>query len=44
VVGARKGAYAPEHQAMCVSRMDIQDFCADSWHVWKKADKRAESK
>lgn len=40
VVAARKGAFAPEHQAMCISRMDIQDPIYDSWHCWKKADKR----
>lgn len=40
VVAARKGSFAPEHQAMCISRMDIQDPFFDSWHVWVKADKR----
>lgn len=40
VVAARKGAFAPEHQAECISRMDIQDPFFDSWHKWVKADKR----
>lgn len=40
VVAARKGSFAPEHQAACISRMDIQDPFYDSWHVWVKADKR----
>lgn len=40
VVGARKGAFAPEHQAMCISRMDIQNPFFDSWHKWVKTDER----
>lgn len=44
VVAARKGAFAPEHQACCISRMDIQDPFFDSWHKWVKADKRREDK
>ena len=39
-VAARKRAFAPEHQAECISRMDIQDPFYDSWHKWVKADKR----
>lgn len=42
VVAARKGAFAPEHQAKCLSRMDIQDPIFDSWHTYVKADKRKE--
>jgi hypothetical protein len=44
VVAARKGAFAPEHQACCISRMDIQDPFFDSWHKWVKADKRRDEK
>jgi len=43
VVAARKGAFAPEHQAECISRMDIQDPFYDSWHKWVKADERKKS-
>ena len=39
-VAARKRSFAPEHQAECISRMDIQDPFYDSWHKWVKADKR----
>lgn len=39
VVAARVGSFAPEHQAMCISRMDIQDPFSDSWHTWVKAEK-----
>lgn len=42
VVAARKGSFAPEHQAVCISRMDIQDPLFDSWHKWVKADARKE--
>ena len=44
VVAARKGSFAPEHQAKCIARMDIQDPFFDSWHVWVKADKRRDEK
>ena len=44
VVAARKGAFAPEHQALCIARMDIQDPFYESWHVWVKADKREDRK
>lgn len=44
VVAARKGAFAPEHQAMTICRHDIQDPLFESWHVWRKADKRREEK
>lgn len=40
VVAARKGVFAPEHQAKCISRMDIQDPVYDSWHCWVKTDER----
>jgi hypothetical protein len=40
VVAAREGAFAPEHQAMCISRMDIQDPFYDSWHRYVKTDER----
>ena len=40
VVAARKGSFAPEHQAMCISRFDIQDPFYESWHKWIKTDKR----
>ncbi len=40
VVAARKGAFAPEHQAMCISRMDIQDPFYESWHKWVRTDKK----
>ena len=40
VVAARKGAFAPEHQAMVICRHDIQDPLFESWHVWRKADAR----
>jgi hypothetical protein len=40
VVAARKGSFAPEHQAMCLSRLDIQDPMADSWHCYRKPDAR----
>jgi len=39
-VAARKRSFAPEHQAECISRMDIQDPFYDSWHKWVKADER----
>ena len=39
-VAARKRSFAPEHQAECISRMDIQDPFFDSWHKWVKADER----
>lgn len=39
-VAARKGSFAPEHQAECISRMDIQDPLYDSWHKWVKTDTR----
>ena len=44
VVAARKGTFAPEHQAMCIARMDIQDPFYDSWHVWVKTDERRDRK
>ena len=44
VVAARKHTFAPEHQAMCIARMDIQDPFYDSWHVWVKADERRDRK
>lgn len=44
VVAARKGSFAPEHQACCISRMDIQDPFYDSWHKWVKTDKRKDEK
>ena len=43
VVGARKGAFSPVHQAKCISRMDIQDPMAHSWHCYVRPDKRKES-
>lgn len=39
-IAARKRGFAPEHQAQCISRMDIQDPVYDSWHKWVKTDKR----
>ena len=42
VLAARSGSFAQEHQAMCISRMDIQDPIYDSWHKWVKTDKRKE--
>lgn len=44
VVAARKGSFAPEHQAKCIARMDIQDPFYDSWHCWVKTDKRKDDK